>query len=209
MTVLNAPTLVLNKGWEAVRVEPVRHSICKVFKGLARFVDHDDYSTYEWDDWATLFSYPLEDAVDFSCVKLTSGIKVRVPEVIVLSKFDRVPRTTVKLSRRNIFIRDGYRCQYTGKKLKSNEGTLDHVMPKSRGGRTTWENIVLCSVEANSRKGNRTPEEAGMKLVKEPKKPFWDPVFTHYVSEHPASWSKFINTDKWNENGYWDVELKP
>jgi len=84
---------------------------------------------------------------------------------------------------------------------------IDHIIPRSKGGKNTWENLVICSLDVNVKKGNRTPQEAGLRLIKVPKKPVWNLMFAKYVKKIPRSWEKFIHTDQWNEIGYWDVEL--
>ncbi len=199
---LNNPVLVLNRGWQVVRVENVRHSFCKVFKELADFVDHEDYSTYNWDTWYDMFRFHIDDAVDWPCVQVTHNMKLRAPEIVVLTKYNRVPRCDVKMSRKNIFIRDNFRCQYTGKKLKINEGTIDHILPVSRGGKNTWENMVVSSIEVNKKKDNKTPEEAGLVLLKEPKRPSWHPIYTfnREIESYPDSWKKFISMKSFEEN---------
>ena len=205
-SVLDNPTLVLNKGWQAIRIESVRDSIVKAFTGSAKFIDHNDYQCYTWDEWADVFCFARDDDQGFPCV-VTPKFMIRAPEVVVLTNYDKLPDQDVRLTRRNVFIRDGFRCQYTGKKLTSRTGTLDHVVPRSQGGKTTWDNIVLASFDANVKKGGRTPEEAGMKLNRKPEKPRWHPIYTRWLASLPESWKKFIKTDKWNEIGYWDVEL--
>jgi len=211
MTVLNNPTLVLNKGWMAIRVERLEKALIKSFKGLARFIDDSDSSTYSWEEWFDLFSVSpdyAESNPEYKYITLSQNRKVRAPEVVVLTHYNRVPKVTVKLTRRNLFIRDGFRCQYTHKKLKMSEGTIDHVIPRDHGGTTCWENVVLCSVEANRRKANKTLAESGFKLHKLPKRPAWHPVYTYFTSDHPKSWDKYVSpSEQWSEQGYWDTEL--
>lgn len=202
---LNRPTLVLNKSWTAMGIQSARKSIVKILSGTAKVVD-ENYVQYDWDEWldATPFDTKKSNVDDF----ISSGhYKVKIPCVIVLLNQNRHPNQKVKMTRRNILIRDKFTCQYTGKKLTSQSATLDHVIPHSRGGKSTWDNLVLASVEANVKKANRTPEEAGMKLRTVPKRPAWGLQYTKYVAKVPAIWKKFIDTDKWNEYGYWDVEL--
>ena len=98
-----------------------------------------------------------------------------MPRVIRLLTYDRLPRQKVKFNRRNIFARDGNRCQYCGKRFATSELSLDHVVPRSRGGRATWENIVCACLKCNVRKGGRTPREAGMRLIREPVEPRTSP----------------------------------
>jgi len=191
MSILNRPTLVLNKSWIPIRIEKVRDSFSKGFSKIARFIDPDTYSAYQWKDWLKIYSCSIDDNYDFPYIS-TVNMKIRVPEVIVLANFNRIPKVKVKLSRRNLFIRDNFYCQYTGEKLTMSTGTMDHIMPKSRGGKTEWSNVVLCSLKVNIKKANRTPSQAGLMLLKEPKEPVWNPIYTHYVPNKPDSWKKFL-----------------
>ena len=127
--------------------------------------------------------------------------RLRVPEVVALNSFDRVPSSTVTFSRRNIFKRDRFTCQYCGRQPRPDELTIDHVVPKAQGGTSTWDNCVLACVNCNHRKADRTPEQAGFRLKKKPIRPNWNPVY----SAHQArldSWQKFIS------DAYWNAELQ-
>jgi 5-methylcytosine-specific restriction endonuclease McrA len=130
-------------------------------------------------------------------------LHIAVPKVIRLLGYDRLPAQSVKLNRRNIFARDGNLCQYCGKHFATSEMSLDHVLPRSRGGATTWQNLVCCCVKCNARKGGRTPPEARMKLIRKPVKPKRNPVINLRLGHDKyASWRAFL------ENAYWSVELK-
>jgi 5-methylcytosine-specific restriction endonuclease McrA len=121
---------------------------------------------------------------------------------VALKSFDRLPRQEVKFSRHNIYLRDGNRCQYCGHKFTSSELSLDHVIPLSRGGHSSWDNVVCACLSCNVKKGNRTPSEASMRLIAPPRKPRWHPV-GHFGSNklHPA-WRNFLDV------AYWNTELK-
>jgi len=125
---------------------------------------------------------------------------IRLPSVVRLLRMVKRPKAPVKFSRQNIYARDKYRCQYCGQKFPSDELTYDHVIPRSRGGKTEWENIVTCCVDCNRRKGGRTPSEAGMKLIRKPVKPTWVPGLriTIGIRQVPQSWRDYL---------YWNVEL--
>jgi len=124
------------------------------------------------------------------------------PEVIVLTSYAGIGQRSVVFSRKNLFKRDKYTCQYCGVQPGPEELTIDHVMPKSRGGGSTWENCVLACIECNKRKANRTPDEAGMKLKKTPKKPTWKSLAQLNPKDRKLSWDKFIS------EAYWEVELE-
>jgi len=187
---ITLPTLVLNKGWTPISIMPVKKAITKVMSDLARIVDPNDYQLYAFEDWMML---PVAEGDLFIP---TSNSKVRVPEIIVLQEYEKLPLREVKLTRRNLLIRDNYTCQYTGKRINMDTATMDHVVPRSRGGGSTWENLVMCCLDINSKKADRTPDEAGLKLLKKPERPKWSPVYARFArlasSTIPSSWSKFI-----------------
>ena len=192
MLSLNRPVLVLNKMWIPIRVASVKRCLKLVFADKASLIDPDNYSIYSWDEWAKLNS-----SNDEYSISTTSG-SIKIPEVIVLLKYDKVYTKDLRLTKRNIYIRDRYKCQYTGKQLNFNEANIDHIIPRARGGKNTWDNLVVCTKEINSIKGDKTPEEAGLKLIKKPVKPtldgphrLLDPKF-----KMPDSWNKFIKSNK-------------
>lgn len=125
---------------------------------------------------------------------------IKMPAVVRLLKAFRRHKKRVKFSRHNILARDRWKCQYCGEKLALSEATYDHVIPRSRGGHTHWENIVSCCADCNLRKRNRTPQEAGMKLRKAPYQPSWVPIFTVTTKGSiPEQWMSYI---------YWTTELE-
>jgi 5-methylcytosine-specific restriction endonuclease McrA len=127
---------------------------------------------------------------------------IQVPRVIRLIGFDRMPRQAIKFNRRNIFARDGNLCQYCGKRFPTSELSLDHVLPRSQGGGSSWENIVCACVACNVRKGGRTPKQASMALIRRPEKPKRSPMLNQKLTNSKyESWKTFL------ENAYWSVEL--
>jgi 5-methylcytosine-specific restriction endonuclease McrA len=202
---LDASVLVLNKCYMAVHIIPVRRAFCLLFKELAEVITLDDgrYLSHDFDSWRAVseararFKDPDDDFIR------TIHFEIQVPRVIRLLTYDRLPRTRVKFNRRNIFARDGNRCQYCGKRFPTGELSLDHVMPRSRGGGTDWENIVCACVRCNVRKGGRTPSEAGMRLTKPPIKPRTSPTLGLKLANRKyQSWKTFL------DDAYWTVELK-
>jgi 5-methylcytosine-specific restriction endonuclease McrA len=125
---------------------------------------------------------------------------IKLPSVVRLLKMVKRPKNAVKFSRQNIYARDRYTCQYCGRKVATEDLTYDHVLPKSRGGKTVWENIVSCCMECNRKKGGRTPSEASMKLIRKPVRPTWIPAIriTIGVKHIPQAWRDYL---------YWNVEL--
>ena len=166
-SMLNKSTvLVLNRNWQAINTRTPAEAFCQMATGVATALEiagEDQIRPVPWDEWITL---PIREQDE--AVRTVRGL-IRVPTVIVLANFARVPKKRPKLSARTIRERDGNRCQYTGKPLKHDEGSIDHVLPRSRGGRDTWENCVWASKAINQQKADRTPEEAGLKLLKKPK----------------------------------------
>lgn len=190
---INLPTLVLNKGWTPISIMPVKKAVTKVMSELAQILDPDTYTTHSFEEW---MFFPVKDGDSFI---QTSHSRVRVPEIIVLSEYDRLPQREVKLTRRNLLIRDNYTCQYSGKRINLDTATMDHVLPRSKGGGSTWENLVMCCLDVNSKKADRTPDEAGLNLLKKPSKPKWNPIYARFArlasTSIPDSWGKFIKSD--------------
>jgi 5-methylcytosine-specific restriction endonuclease McrA len=200
---LTRPTLVLNSAWQPITVAPVRRAFMKVLNGGARLLDPETYIQHDWDTWIEL---PVPDGQNG--IRHKHG-EIRVPEVIVLTSFSKFPEREVKLTRRNLLIRDNFKCQYTGQRVTPKEATIDHIMPQSRGGKTTWDNVVISCLDANAKKADRTPKEAGMKLLKQPGRPEWSPLYSRFSrvmskNNYPKSWDKFIEK---SPETYWDVEL--
>jgi 5-methylcytosine-specific restriction endonuclease McrA len=194
-SMLDQPTLVLNRSWQPVNVATVARALVMVWNDTARIVDPVDYQTYDWRDWARL--QPSEDDRFVQAVRL----RLRVPEVVTLNEYDDVPTASVTFNRRNLFKRDHFTCQYCGEQPGSEELTIDHVVPRAQGGESRWDNCVLACVACNARKGARTPEQAGMRLHKWPVQPAWSPRY----AAHPRrmlSWAKFVS------EAYWNVELE-
>lgn len=182
--------LVLNRNWQAIDVKSPADAFCMMAAGTATALaigEDGGMFPEKWDKW---FSLPVRDCDNF--VRTVHG-PVRVPTVIVLAKYDKVPRRRPKLSGRGIWERDGGVCQYTGRKLARDEGNIDHVVPRSRGGKTTWDNCVLADKRVNSRKADKLPDEAGLKLQRKPAAPR-DMPSTFYIRNvyGVADWDMFL-----------------
>lgn len=202
---LDASVLVLNKHYAAVHVISVRRAFSLLYKRLAEVVCLEDnqYQSYDFDSWREVSDFALRYQPELHdwihCVRF----QIAAPRIVRLLFYDRLPRQAVKFNRRNIYARDRNRCQYCGKKFSSSELSLDHVLPRTLGGKTTWENIVCACLACNVRKGGRTPDQAGMALVAEPVKPRRSPVIQlRLTNAKYASWKQFLDA------AYWDVELK-
>lgn len=201
---LTQPVLVLNRLWQAVNVVSTRRAFCLLSRGEAHVVEVNDashriFSLMDWIDFSAS-NPPLEEMETVHTVRH----RIRLPRVILLTVFDQLPVKEVKLTRINVFERDHDRCQYCGVVFERRDLNLDHVIPRQQGGRTTWENIVCSCIRCNTRKANRLPHEAGMRLIRKPVKPKWRPVVSTLLG-HPQkheSWKTFLDL------AYWNVELE-
>jgi 5-methylcytosine-specific restriction endonuclease McrA len=207
---LNANVLVLNRFYQAIRVINVRRAFSLLCRDLAEVIhiETDSAGQSKWQnlnfqDWTELSQLKAEFEPDGFDWIHTVRFQVAVPRIIRLLGYDKLPRQDVKFNRRNIYARDGSKCQYCGKKMPTTELSLDHVLPKSQGGKSSWENIVCCCVKCNVKKGGRTPEQAHMHLITKPIKPKRSPVINiRLADERYSSWKQFL------DNAYWTVELK-
>lgn len=165
-TGLRSPVLVLNKGYQPVRITDARTSFSMLYLGRARALD----ASYEPHDFAQWIGRRPSRSEEF--IGTPRGA-ICVPRVLLLNDFNRVPRAPLRLSRRHVYMRDEYSCQYCGTRPGVKELNLDHVLPRSRGGRSTWENLVTSCRQCNLKKGRLTPDEAGMRLQAQPVRPSW------------------------------------
>ncbi len=194
-SVLYDPTLVLNRHWLPIRVCSVRRALTLVWKDLARIIGPDNYAVYDFSSWADLHVEDGERAVR------TVSLQIRVPEIIVLRRFDRFTRPQVVFSRRNLFRRDRNTCQYCGVRFPTEDLSIDHVVPRSLGGISSWTNCVVACLSCNARKGNRSLQQSGMTLIRQPAKPAPQMAFTLPLGRRKASWDHFVS------EAYWNVEL--
>ncbi|MCJ7596948.1 MAG: HNH endonuclease [Desulfobacterales bacterium] len=164
-------------------------------------ITYEPLKVINWKKAITLlFLGKVEVIEEYSREIHSVTFTIKLPSVVRLLQMVKRPKSPVKFSRQNIYSRDRYQCQYCGGKYSSEELTYDHVIPKSRGGKTRWENIVTCCVECNREKGGRTPPEASMDLIRQPARPTWVPAVRITIEFHrvPQSWRDYL---------YWNVEL--
>jgi 5-methylcytosine-specific restriction endonuclease McrA len=182
--------LVLNRNWQAINIRTPQDAFCQMATNVAtglQIEGENDIRPVTWEEWITL---PIREGDH--AVHTVRG-EIRVPAVIVAVNYARVPKKRPKLNARNIRERDGNRCQYTGKLLRPDEGNLDHVVPRSRGGADTWENLVWSAKDVNQRKADRLPHEAGLKLLTMPRAPKELPVTALLRNAHGvAAWKIFL-----------------
>ena len=201
--------LVLNRNWQAINIRTPQDAFCQMATNAATALDieveneavadafHSPHGALRasairpvtWDEWIVLPIRPQDQAVR------TARGAIRVPTVIVAVNFARVPKKRPKLSARAIRERDGNRCQYTGKLLRPEEGSLDHVVPRSRGGPDSWENLVWSAKDVNQHKADRLPHEAGLRLLSIPRAPKELPVTETLRNPHGvAEWQLFLKS---------------
>jgi 5-methylcytosine-specific restriction endonuclease McrA len=195
---LDSGVLVLNRVYQPVHITSVRRAFALLYQGAARAIDAQ-FQTFDFASWSALAAAAHEDAIG------TVGRRIRVPRVIVLLAYDRMPRARVRFSRFNIYARDDNTCQYCGRRFPRADLNLDHVVPRSRGGSTTWENVVCSCVPCNLRKGGRSPEEAGLALLRVPSRPRWTPMFRSATRRaFYREWRPFLSLA---DAAYWNAEL--
>jgi 5-methylcytosine-specific restriction endonuclease McrA len=195
---LNSSVLVLNRSYLPVHVTSARRAFTLLYQGIARVVN-EQYQTFDFEAWSQLAVARDAEAVG------TPGGRIRIPRVIVLIAFDRLPKRHVRFSRINLMARDGFQCQYCGRRPHRAELNLDHVVPRSLGGRSTWENVVTSCVDCNRRKGGRTPRQAHLKLLRRPERPRWTPLANlMWSSVRYQEWRPFLSVV---DASYWNVEL--
>jgi 5-methylcytosine-specific restriction endonuclease McrA len=192
---LNEQTLVLNRHWMPIGTTSVRTALCLLYRQTARAISPDDFSLHDFDSWTSLSVAEAEPI-------RTVSLRIKVPEVVLLTRYDSFPRHRVTFSRKNIFRRDRHMCQYCGGRPPLDELSIDHVTPRSRGGTSNWTNCVLSCLRCNRRKGSRTADEAGMRLIHVPAEPAWTPCLTIPLGKRKTSWRQFISRE------YWNVELE-
>ena len=210
VSALHANVLVLNRFYQAIRIVNVRRAFTLLCKDLAEVIHIEQapdgsqqWSNLDFSSWRDMSELKLEfEPHAFDWVH-TVKIPIAVPRIIRLLGYDKLPRQDVKFNRRNIFARDNNRCQYCGRKFHTSELSLDHIIPRSQQGKTSWDNIVCCCIKCNVKKGGRTPVQANMHLIAKPVKPKRSPVINiRLADERYRSWKQFL------DNAYWTVELK-
>lgn len=193
---IDSAVLVLNRNYQPVHVTSVKRAFSLLYQGVAKAID-EQYKLYEFADWAALSA--TQDCIT------TVNRTIRVPRVLVLSAYEYLPKGRVRFSRLNIYARDQDTCQYCARTLPRSELNLDHVNPRSQGGKTTWENVVCSCVPCNLKKGGRTPEQAGIRLLRKPFRPRWTPLFRGAIRRVTyREWLPFLRVE---DSSYWNVEL--
>jgi 5-methylcytosine-specific restriction endonuclease McrA len=182
---LRSKTLVLNRSFLPIHVTSVRRACILLYAGVARAVDRT-YDTFDFGRWCEAGSGEGE-------LLGLVGRTMPVPRVIQLAFYDRVPRRHVRFSRQNVYARDEDTCQYCGRRLPRSQLNLDHVVPRSQGGMSSWENVVCSCHRCNWCKGGRTPEQSGLRLLRRPQRPAWTPFLADAAARSRyAEWGPFL-----------------
>ena len=195
---LETGVLVLNRVYQPIHITSVRRAFSLLYQGAAKAIDQE-FQLFDFESWSALSVAVHDESVG------TVGRRIRVPRVIVLMAYERMPKTRIRFSRFNIYARDENTCQYCGIRLPRVDLNLDHVVPRSRGGATSWENVVCSCVPCNLKKGGRTPQEARMRLLRTPSRPRWTPLFRSATRRaFYSEWRPFISLA---DAAYWNAEL--
>jgi 5-methylcytosine-specific restriction endonuclease McrA len=204
---LRSSVLVLNRSFIPVHLTSARRAFGMLFGAIAEVVLIEDgrLELYNFRSWQEISELKRESGLSDDDADWVSTVSfdLQVPRVIRLLFYNRYPKHRVSLNRRNLFARDENHCQYCGRRFPSPELSIDHVIPLSRGGNTTWANVVCACTECNKRKGGRTPSEAGMGLVRRPFEPRFNPMIRLQLRRRKYySWRQFL------DEAYWSVALE-
>lgn len=201
---LAASVLVLNRLYMAVHVVGVRRAFGLLCRDLAEVVHLEEgrFANYDFDGWREISEIRADEKQPHDDWIRSVNFEIQVPRVIRLLFYDRMPRRVVRLNRHSILARDEHRCQYCGRRLPSRELSLDHVIPRSRGGETTWDNVVCACLKCNVKKGGRTPNEARMRLFSTPVRPRQSPLLALQL-QNP----KYECWKTWLDTSYWEIRV--
>ncbi|MEQ8765027.1 MAG: HNH endonuclease [Planctomycetota bacterium] len=185
---LDEPTLVLNRGWIPIDVTSVRHALIMVYQEDARVLCPRDFVLHDFRSWAA-----GEEVTGGLAVQTVRGA-IPVPEIVVLQRYSGRPRPPKAFSKRFLYQRDRNTCQYCGDQPGATRLTIDHILPRSRGGRSTWTNCALACERCNGQKGDRLPSEVGMSLLETPREPDWSPLLRVPRQKQRSSWQLFVRS---------------
>jgi 5-methylcytosine-specific restriction endonuclease McrA len=184
--VIDQSVLVLNRNWQPVAISSVGVAITTVVREMGWVLEPETCQLLTWEDWVG------SEPENVRSVKTPSG-SVPAPEVVVLREYAGQPRRGNGFSRANLYRRDDFTCQFCGARLGAENLTIDHVLPRSRGGGTSWTNCVAACEPCNSRKADRTPRQAGMLLLSKPRKPRWQPSLKVAAQHVRPAWETFVS----------------
>ena len=194
--------LILNRNYFAVQIADWQDVMSLLYREHAVVIDKD-YNTYNFDQWREISEMMEESPGGFVH---TETFKIKIPDVISLLKYDKVPHKQAKFNRKTLYSQYNNTCCYCNKKFHSKDINLDHVLPRCKGGKSEWKNVVVSCIKCNSKKNDMTPKEAGMTMHYQPYEPKWNPQKALVVNtglKIRESWQSFINKI------YWNAEIEP
>lgn len=194
-SVLDNYTLVLNKAWKAIGHCTVRNALVLMSRDAAKGLCVKNYRAYSWDEWTS----DAENPPTVSNYVQTTKEKIPAPDVIILTRFDKIYFRSVRLTKRSLYRRDDYTCQYCHKQFPDDELSMDHVNPRANGGKTSWENCVTACLGCNNKKADRSLKDANLTLPKAPQRPQWNPIIHVRPDLRPESWRAFTQPEWWEE----------
>ncbi|PIX22863.1 MAG: HNH endonuclease [Deltaproteobacteria bacterium CG_4_8_14_3_um_filter_43_13] len=195
---IDSHVLVLNRSFLPINITTAKRAFSLLYQGIAKAVN-SQYETFDYESWSDLSIEQHDETIGLV------DRAIKIPRVILLVTYDRIPKTQVRFTRANIYARDRNTCQYCGVVFTKNELSLDHIIPRAYGGASCWENIVCCCFSCNKKKGSKGLHETGMKLLKPPAKPRWPPFFKVPLQDiRRQEWRMFLNMV---DISYWNTEL--
>lgn len=192
-SILDHHVLVMNKSWKPIGTLTVRDAIVLMSRDSAKGLCVKSFRAYTWEEWTTDTENPPEVRNFIS----STSMKVPAPEVIILTKYNDVHMRAVRFTSRALYRRDDFTCQYCRKVFPEDELSVDHVVPRAAGGRTSWDNCVTACLDCNNRKADRSLKDAGLSLPKKPEKPKWNPIIHVRMDHRPASWRGLTQPEWW------------
>lgn len=206
-TILQNRVLKLNRNYQPLEIITAKEAFNLLWKDYAEVVVVEDgsYANHTFSSWAEISELKevLGDWAEYDEWIHTPSLTLEVPRVIRVLTYNEIPKHGIRLTRKNIYSRDNNTCQYCGKKFPTEKLNIDHVVPKSRGGKNTWDNLACSCFKCNQKKRDRNPDEAGMKLIRKPFKPKHNPHFTIHIGHAKyQSWKNFIS------HAYWNTEIE-
>lgn len=190
---LDRSVLVLNRSWLPVHVTTVRRAVCMVYQDVAFAVATDTLQACSFEDWVCLAEHPTNTWIT------TTSLPIPVPEVIQLLAYNKIPNHEAPFTRQNLYHRDNFTCQYCARKDSPDRLSIDHVLPRSKGGETNWENCVLACRRCNTRKADRSLRQSGLSLLRKPKRPHWTPYMNLAREDRLLSWRRFTSKSQWDK----------
>jgi 5-methylcytosine-specific restriction endonuclease McrA len=185
---LASPVLVLNKSWAAIGTTTVKNAIVAISREAAVGLCVESFQRYTWEEWVSSENPPK--ATGF--IKAAGGREIPAPDAIVLTRYDKLHRKSITFGPRALYRRDEFVCQYCKKRKSVRDLSVDHVLPRSKGGPTTWENCVTSCIDCNQKKADYTLREAGLSLKPKPRRPKWSPVMHISPENRLPSWKMLV-----------------